>query len=144
MRGSRCTLTLLALIRRESAGAVCWAAYSDLIRSAFRKHSIKVPLSGDLFLFSSKRCRGCKVYGTLHFSQTSRAWAFSLFREDGKSEQLTASELLDDARRQRAATDERFSGALKLIHSRRGVEIQSWSGDRRFRDPPDRLASAGG
>lgn len=57
------------------------------------------PLSGDLFLFSSKRRNGCKVLvwdgtGLCIFQKRLEQGRFaSLFREDGKSVQLTASEL---------------------------------------------------
>lgn len=57
------------------------------------------PLSGDLFLFSGKRRSGCKVLlwdgtGLCIFQKRLERGRFaSLFREDGKSVQLTASEL---------------------------------------------------
>jgi transposase len=57
------------------------------------------PLSGDLFLFSNKRRRGCKVLvwdgtGLCIFQKRLEGRCFaSLFRDDGKSIQLTASEL---------------------------------------------------
>jgi transposase len=57
------------------------------------------PLSGDLFLFVSKRRYGCKVLvwdgtGLCIFQKRLERGRFaSLFREDGKSVQLTASEL---------------------------------------------------
>ncbi|MEY2934726.1 MAG: hypothetical protein RL033_5475 [Pseudomonadota bacterium] len=57
------------------------------------------PLSGDLFLFSSKRRSSCKVLlwdgtGLCIFQKRLERGRFaSLFREDGKSVQLTASEL---------------------------------------------------
>lgn len=57
------------------------------------------PLSGDLFLFVNKRRRGCKVLvwdgtGLCIFQKRLERGRFaSLFREDGKSVELTASEL---------------------------------------------------
>jgi len=57
------------------------------------------PLSGDLFLFVGKRRNGCKVLlwdgtGICIFQKRLERGRFaSLFREDGKSVQLTASEL---------------------------------------------------
>jgi transposase len=57
------------------------------------------PLSGDLFLFVGKRRNGCKVLlwdgtGLCIFQKRLERGRFaSLFREDGKSVQLTASEL---------------------------------------------------
>lgn len=57
------------------------------------------PLGGDLFLFSNKRRRGCKVLvwdgtGLCIFQKRLERGCFaSLFRDDGKSVQLTASEL---------------------------------------------------
>lgn len=57
------------------------------------------PLSGDLFLFSGKRRTGCKVLlwdgtGLCIFQKRLEHGRFaSLFRDDGKSVQLTASEL---------------------------------------------------
>lgn len=57
------------------------------------------PLSGDLFLFSGKRRTGCKVLlwdgtGLCIFQKRLERGRFaSLFRDDGKSVQLTASEL---------------------------------------------------
>jgi transposase len=57
------------------------------------------PLSGDLFLFLGKRRNGCKVLlwdgtGLCIFQKRLERGRFaSLFREDGKSVQLTASEL---------------------------------------------------
>jgi len=57
------------------------------------------PLSGDLFLFLSKRRTGCKVLvwdgtGLCIFQKRLESGRFaSLFRDDGKSLQLTASEL---------------------------------------------------
>ena len=57
------------------------------------------PLSGDLFLFSNRRRRGCKVLvwdgtGLCVFQKRLERGRFaSLFREDGRAVQLTASEL---------------------------------------------------
>ena len=57
------------------------------------------PLSGDLFLFVGKRRNGCKVLvwdgtGLCIFQKRLERGRFaSLFRDDGKSVQLTASEL---------------------------------------------------
>ena len=57
------------------------------------------PLSGDLFLFLGKRRTGCKVLvwdgtGLCIFQKRLERGRFaSLFRDDGKSLQLTASEL---------------------------------------------------
>lgn len=57
------------------------------------------PLSGDLFLFSGKRRTGCKVLlwdgtGLCIFQKRLERGRFaSLFRDDGNSVQLTASEL---------------------------------------------------
>jgi transposase len=57
------------------------------------------PLSGDLFLFVGKRRNGCKVLlwdgtGICIFQKRLERGRFaSLFRKDGKSVQLTASEL---------------------------------------------------
>jgi len=57
------------------------------------------PLSGDLFLFVGKRRNGCKVLlwdgtGICIFQKRLERGRFaSPFREDGKSVQLTASEL---------------------------------------------------
>jgi transposase len=57
------------------------------------------PLSGDLFLFVGKRRNGCKVLlwdgtGICIFQKRLERGRFaSLFREDGKSVHLTASEL---------------------------------------------------
>ena len=57
------------------------------------------PLSGDLFLFSSRRRRGCKVLvwdgtGLCIFQKRLERGCFaSLFRDDGKPVQLTSSEL---------------------------------------------------
>jgi transposase len=57
------------------------------------------PLSGDLFLFLGKRRSGCKVLlwdgtGLCIFQKRLESGRFaSLFRDDGKSVQLTASEL---------------------------------------------------
>ena len=57
------------------------------------------PLSGDLFLFSNRRRRGCKVLvwdgtGLCIFQKRLERGCFaSLFREDGKPVQLTSSEL---------------------------------------------------
>jgi transposase len=57
------------------------------------------PLSGDLFLFLGKRRTGCKVLvwdgtGLCIFQKRLERGRFaSLFRDDGKSVQLTASEL---------------------------------------------------
>jgi transposase len=57
------------------------------------------PLSGDLFLFTGKRRNGCKVLlwdgtGLCIFQKRLERGRFaSLFRDDGKSVQLTASEL---------------------------------------------------
>lgn len=57
------------------------------------------PLSGDLFLFSNRRRRGCKVLvwdgtGLCIFQKRLERGCFaSLFRDDGKPVQLTSSEL---------------------------------------------------
>jgi transposase len=57
------------------------------------------PLSGELFLFVNKRRGGCKVLvwdgtGLCIFQKRLERGRFaSLFRDDGKSVQLTASEL---------------------------------------------------
>jgi transposase len=57
------------------------------------------PLSGDLFLFVGKRRTGCKVLiwdgtGLCIFQKRLERGRFApLFRDDGKSVQLTASEL---------------------------------------------------
>jgi transposase len=57
------------------------------------------PLSGDLFLFLGKRRNGCKVLlwdgtGLCIFQKRLERGRFaSLFRDDGESVQLTASEL---------------------------------------------------
>jgi transposase len=57
------------------------------------------PLSGDLFLFSNRRRHACKVLvwdgtGLCIFQKRLERGRFaSLFREDGKSVELTASEL---------------------------------------------------
>jgi len=57
------------------------------------------PLSGELFLFVSKRRKGCKVLvwdgtGLCIFQKRLERGCFaSLFRGDGRSVQLTASEL---------------------------------------------------
>jgi len=57
------------------------------------------PLSGDLFLFVSKRRTGCKVLvwdgtGLCIFQKLLERGRFaSLFRDDGDAVQLTASEL---------------------------------------------------
>jgi len=57
------------------------------------------PLSGDLFLFSSRRRRGCKVLvwdgtGLCIFQKRLERGCFaSLFRDDGSPVQLTSSEL---------------------------------------------------
>ena len=57
------------------------------------------PLSGDMFLFCSRRRHACKVLvwdGTglcLFQKRLERGRFASLFRDDGKSVQLTASEL---------------------------------------------------
>jgi transposase len=57
------------------------------------------PLSGDLFLFLGKRRGGCKVLlwdgtGLCIFQKRLERGRFaSLFRDDGRSVQLTASEL---------------------------------------------------
>jgi len=57
------------------------------------------PLSGDLFLFSSRRRRGCKVLvwdgtGLCIFQKRLERGCFaSLFRDDGSAVQLTSSEL---------------------------------------------------
>jgi transposase len=57
------------------------------------------PLSGDLFLFSNRRRRGCKVLvwdgtGLCIFQKRLERGCFaSLFRDDGEPVQLTSSEL---------------------------------------------------
>ena len=57
------------------------------------------PLSGDLFLFSNRRRRGCKVLvwdgtGLCVFQKRLERGRFaSLFREDARAVELTASEL---------------------------------------------------
>lgn len=57
------------------------------------------PLSGELFLFSNRRRRGCKVLvwdgtGLCIFQKRLERGCFaSLFRDDGKPVQLTSSEL---------------------------------------------------
>jgi transposase len=57
------------------------------------------PLSGDLFLFSNKRRRGCKVLvwdgtGLCVFQKRLERGRFaSLFRDDARAIELTASEL---------------------------------------------------
>jgi len=57
------------------------------------------PLSGDLFLFSNRRRRGCKVLvwdgtGLCIFQKRLERGCFaSLFRDDSKPVQLTSSEL---------------------------------------------------
>ena len=57
------------------------------------------PLSGDLFLFSNRRRRGCKVLvwdgtGLCIFQKRLERGCFaSLFRDDNKPVQLTSSEL---------------------------------------------------
>jgi transposase len=57
------------------------------------------PLSGDLFLFSNRRRRACKVLvwdgtGLCIFQKRLERGCFaSLFRDDGKPVQLTSSEL---------------------------------------------------
>jgi transposase len=57
------------------------------------------PLSGDLFLFSNRRRHACKVLvwdgtGLCIFQKRLEQGRFaSLFREDGKAVELTASEL---------------------------------------------------
>jgi transposase len=57
------------------------------------------PLSGDLFLFSNRRRRGCKVLvwdgtGLCVFQKRLERGRFaSLFREDARAIELTASEL---------------------------------------------------
>ena len=57
------------------------------------------PLSGELYLFVNKRRRGCKVLvwdgtGLCIFQKRLERGRFaSLFRDDGRSVQLTASEL---------------------------------------------------
>jgi transposase len=57
------------------------------------------PLSGDLFLFSNRRRRGCKVLvwdgtGLCIFQKRLERGCFaSLFRDDGSAVQLTSSEL---------------------------------------------------
>ena len=57
------------------------------------------PLSGDLFLFSNRRRRGCKVLvwdGTglcIFQKRLERGQFASLFRDDSKSVELTSSEL---------------------------------------------------
>ena len=57
------------------------------------------PLSGELFLFVNKRRKGCKVLvwdgtGLCIFQKRLERGRFaSLFRDDGRSVQLTASEL---------------------------------------------------
>lgn len=57
------------------------------------------PLSGDLFLFSSKRRRGCKVLvwdgtGLCIFQKRLERGQFAkLWTDDGKSVQLTSTEL---------------------------------------------------
>jgi transposase len=57
------------------------------------------PLSGELFLFSNRRRRGCKVLvwdgtGLCIFQKRLERGCFaSLFRDDGRPVQLTASEL---------------------------------------------------
>jgi transposase len=57
------------------------------------------PLSGDLFLFSNRRRRGCKVLvwdgtGLCIFQKRLERGCFaSLFRDDGRPVQLTSSEL---------------------------------------------------
>lgn len=57
------------------------------------------PLSGDLFLFSNRRRRGCKVLvwdgtGLCIFQKRLERGCFaSLFREDSQPVQLTSSEL---------------------------------------------------
>lgn len=57
------------------------------------------PLSGDLFLFSSRRRRGCKVLvwdgtGLCIFQKRLERGCFaSLFRDDGRPVELTSSEL---------------------------------------------------
>ena len=57
------------------------------------------PLSGDLFLFTNRRRRGCKVLvwdgtGLCIFQKRLERGRFaSLFRDDSKSVELTASEL---------------------------------------------------
>ena len=57
------------------------------------------PLSGELFLFSNRRRRGCKVLvwdgtGLCIFQKRLERGCFaSLFRDDGRPVQLTSSEL---------------------------------------------------
>jgi transposase len=64
------------------------------------KHGLnRDPLSGELFLFSNRRRRGCKVLvwdgtGLCIFQKRLERGCFaSLFRDDGRPVQLTASEL---------------------------------------------------
>jgi transposase len=66
-----------------------------LVKTGLRRD----PLSGELFLFVSKRRKGCKVLvwdgtGLCIFQKRLERGCFaSLFRDDGRSVQLTASEL---------------------------------------------------